>query len=76
MCPCTENGDILQHCDMTLSDVPWSVSHSELVKEPCVDGSVRDLLDSVCPSGKVRNHSHCLVMQNQVLMRVPQGFCG
>ena len=69
-----ENDDILQQHVKTCPDVPWSVSHSELVKEQRADSSLKELMESVLPGGEVKNHAQCYFLQNEVLMRkwVPQ----
>lgn len=55
--------------DVTCFDVPWSVSHSELVTEQRADGSLKALLEVTRPFGEVKNHTQCYFMQNDVLMR-------
>ena len=70
----TEEVDTFQQHEDTCSNVPWSVSHSELVSEQRADRSLNKLLDMVQPAGEVKSNSRCYFIQNEVLMRkwVPQ----
>ncbi len=70
-----EAGDSCQQNDVMCTDVPWSVSHSELVKEQQADESLEGLRGLVHHVGEVKNHAQCYFIQNDVLMRkwVPHG---
>lgn len=63
----------LQH-DVKCSDLPWSVSYSELVEQQQTDVSLKALREMVCPVGEVGNHAQCYFIDNGVLVRkwVPQ----
>lgn len=55
-------------------NVPWSISHSELVKEQQAYESRRVLLAMAVPGGEVKNLAQCYFVENDVLLRkwVPQ----
>lgn len=46
--------DTQEQHDVMCPDVPWSVSHSELVKEQEADGSLGVLLEMALPVGEVK----------------------
>ena len=66
--------DTFEHNDVICPDVPWSVSHSELVKEQQADESLGALLEMALPVGEMKNHAQCYFVESDVLMRkwVPQ----
>ncbi len=70
-----EAGDSCQQNDVMCTDVPWSVSQSELVKEQQADESLESLWGLAHHVGEVKNHAQCYFIQNDVLMRkwVPHG---
>ncbi len=53
---------------MTCPDVPWYVSHRELVTEQRVDCSLKVFLEMASPVGEVKNHAQCYFIQNDVSM--------
>ncbi|KAF7654545.1 hypothetical protein LDENG_00068500 [Lucifuga dentata] len=55
--------------DLTLSGIPWSISHSELVEEQQADSSLKELLEKVLPIDEVKNNAQCYFIQNDLLMR-------
>ena len=72
-----ENGDP-ELFPLSLSNIPLSVSHSELVNEQRADPTLKELFQSVFPADEVKNQAHGYLLQNELLVRkwVPHGDGG
>lgn len=51
------------------SKLPLSVSQDDLKLEQESDPSLKGLLEQALPSGDVKDHAHCYIIQDGMLMR-------
>lgn len=64
-----------QQGDVICTDVPWSVSHSELLAAQQADETLKGMLEAAQPVGELENRAQGYFIQSNVLMRkwAPQG---